>query len=147
MQSMASGTAAMENAAWIDCEKQLSLTESPNATLSALLLSEDRIDQLLHQHIRVLVSVDGSDQARTEPGGNFSWPRPYPGPSSSFSDPARCQSSCAFEWVLHGFTQSDRETDLLIVLALRDCICASAYDGLDTTRFTTMTTRRRGMGC
>ncbi|CAE7716422.1 unnamed protein product [Symbiodinium necroappetens] len=44
------------------------------------------IDQLLHQHIRVLVSVDGSDQ-----------------------------SSCAFEWVLHGFTQSDRETDLLIV--------------------------------
>eukprot|EP00439_Symbiodinium_sp_Y106_P049546 s218_g6.t1 len=65
MQSMASGAEAMENAAWIDCEK---------------------IDQLLHQHIRVLVSVDGSDQ-----------------------------SSCAFEWVLHGFTQSDRETDLLIV--------------------------------
>jgi len=27
--------------------------------------------------------------------------------------PAR-QSSCAFEWALHGFAQSDRETDLLI---------------------------------
>jgi hypothetical protein len=24
------------------------------------------------------------------------------------------QSSCAFEWALHGFAQSDRETDLLI---------------------------------
>ena len=31
--------------------------------------------------------------------------------------PVDRQSSCAFEWVLHGFTQSDRETDLLIVRA------------------------------
>jgi len=62
---MDEGTAAIEHAAWIDCEK---------------------IDQLLHQHIRVLVSLDGSDQ-----------------------------SSCAFEWVLHGFAQNDRDTDLAIV--------------------------------
>lgn len=55
----------LENQAWIDCEK---------------------IDELLQDHVKVIVSVDGSDQ-----------------------------SSCAFEWALHGFAQSDRETDLLIV--------------------------------
>eukprot|EP00434_Breviolum_minutum_P032809 symbB.v1.2.029016.t1/scaffold3125.1/size63008/3 len=55
----------LENQAWIDCEK---------------------IDKLLQDHVKVIVSVDGSDQ-----------------------------SSCAFEWSLHGFAQSDRETDLLIV--------------------------------
>ena len=44
-----------------------------------------RIDEILQDHVKVLVSLDGSDQ-----------------------------SSCAFEWALHGFAQSDRETELFI---------------------------------
>ncbi|CAK9052422.1 unnamed protein product [Durusdinium trenchii] len=55
----------LERGAWIDCAK---------------------IDEFLQDHIKVIVSLDGSDQ-----------------------------STCAFEWALHGFAQSDRETELFIV--------------------------------
>ncbi|CAJ1355919.1 unnamed protein product [Effrenium voratum] len=67
---------AMENHAWIDTEKKLGQGES----------CWDRIDELLQSHIKVIVSLDGSEQ-----------------------------SSCAFEWALHGFAQSDRETELFLI--------------------------------
>ncbi|CAE8617641.1 unnamed protein product, partial [Polarella glacialis] len=57
--------ASMEEAAWIDCAK---------------------IDQLLTERIKVIVSVDGTEQ-----------------------------NSAGLDWVLQGMMQSDRETDLKVV--------------------------------
>jgi len=54
--------------------------------LSQSWIECNKIDELLTRRIKVIVCVDGSDQA-----------------------------SCAFEWILQGFSQSDRETELRIV--------------------------------